>query len=112
MFAYLQNRSCQDGIRMVLDLVENSNKLGKPLFILQADLMHAFDTVAKPHIISLIKRLSLPSDLRSAITHLLDTPTAYIFVNGKNFSLKICNAALAQGDPISTILFCSGSNPP
>merc|ERR1711954_5863 len=55
--------------------------------------------------ISLMKKLNLPSDLRSAISHLLDTPTAHLFVNRKTLASIICNAALAQGDPISTILF-------
>ena len=52
MLAYLPGRSGQEAVRLILDSIDNARIRQADLFLLQADLESAFDSLSKPYLLS------------------------------------------------------------
>ena len=61
MLAYLPRISGQEAIRLLLDSIDNARIRNADLFLLQADLESAFDSLSKPYLLSVLEKLNLPS---------------------------------------------------
>ena len=82
MLAYLPGRSGQEAVRIILDSIDNARIRQADLFLLQADLESAFDSLSKPYLISVLKKLNLPSIFLDRVSRLLNLNVANLFLNG------------------------------
>jgi hypothetical protein len=69
--------------------------------------MHAFDSVAWPFLIKLLRHVGFPNGCINWVSVLLSTVSTHVLLNGSPGS-RICHAGgggLRQGDPLLPMLF-------
>jgi hypothetical protein len=67
--------------------------------------MHAFDSVAWPFLIKLLRHVGFPNGCINWVSVLLSTVSTHVLLNGSPGS-RICHAGgVRQGDPLSPMLF-------
>ena len=111
MLAYLPRRSGQEAVRLLLDSIDNDRIRNADLFLLQADLESAFDSLSKPYLLSVLEKLNLPSIFLDRVSRLLNLNVANLFLNGHTVGHINITSSIGQGDPFSVLAFNVGILP-
>ena len=105
MHAYLKNRSGQEAVRIILDLIQNAQFTQTDLHILSADIDSAFDCASRDFLIKILQKLNFPPNFLRRLTTLFNHNQIALYVNGHTLGLIKHNNGLRQGDPLFALLF-------
>ena len=81
MLAYLPARSGREAVRLLLDTIDNARLTQKDLFILQADIEAAYDTLSKDFLFSLFEHMNFPQIFIRGVKTLLHNNLAQLIAN-------------------------------
>ena len=111
MLAYLPGKSRQEAVRTILDSIDNSRVTQSDLFILQADLESAFDSLSKPYLLSVLEKLNFPTIFLNRVSTLLNLNVANLCLNVHSLGHIKITSSIGQGDPFSVLAFNVGILP-
>ena len=111
MLAYLPARSGQEAVRLLLDIIDNSRLTQNDLFMLQADIEAAYDTLSKDYLFSLFEHMNFPCTFIKRVKILLHNNVAQLIANDHTIGHINISSSLGQGDPFSVLGFNIGILP-
>ena len=105
ILAYRKNINSLEGIRIIKDAMENAEINDKNLILLQIDLKSAFDTMSRPLLYSILKKIGIPQIIIEKLKKQLENNTANILLNREIIGEINIETGSGQGDILSTIIF-------
>ena len=105
-FAYKKESSTTDAICVVQTLIAEILDRSEEARVLFLDYSSAFNTIARPDILSLlIEKFRLPNPLIRLMHEYLDTRQQYVELNAQSSQKKDCNVGVIQSAILSPFLF-------
>ena len=107
LFAYLKNKSIQEVVRSIRDVIENSSirKDGKWAAVIQSDFSAAFDRVSREHIFNILRQLGFHEATVNMIKSLYQGAQCRILINDSVTPTFPITAGTPQGCALSGMLY-------
>jgi hypothetical protein len=103
--AFIQGRCIQDNFLLVRESAKLLHRKKIPALLLKIDIAKAFDSIAWPFLLSILRHRGFGPRWIRLIALLLRSASTTILVNGSAGSAFRHGRGLRQGDPISPMLF-------
>jgi mannosylglycoprotein endo-beta-mannosidase len=103
--AFIMGRCIQDNFVLVQQLAKSLHHRRVPSLLLKLDIARAFDSVAWPFLLSILRQRGFGPRWIRWIAMLLQSASTAVLVNGEEGSAFRHGRGLQQGDPLSPLLF-------
>ena len=103
--AYVKGRYIGESIRLISDILDISNKLSIPGYMLTVDLQKAFDSIDHVFLVACLEKFGFGNNFIEWISILLKDNESCISNGGHTTKYFKLNRGARQGDPIAAYLF-------
>ena len=107
---FIRGRYIGENIRLLYDVIHESNIQNIKGLLLVADFEKAFDTMSRKYILDCLDLFGFGSSLKSWVKTLMNKSSALVVQNGHLTNSFPVERGCRQGDPISPYLFVIGSD--
>ena len=111
MHAYLKQRSGQEAVRVILDLIQNAQFTQTDLHILSADIDSAFDSASRDFLFTVLQKLNFPPNFLRQLTMLFNHNQIALHVNGHTLGLIKHQWPWTRWPTFSFTLQCNYTSP-
>ena len=107
---FIKGRYIGENVRLIYDIIHESNNQNLKGLLLVADFEKAFDTMSRDYILECLDLFGFGSSLKGWVATLMKNSTALVVQNGHLTNSFPVERGCRQGDPISPYLFVIGSD--